>query len=164
MNSIVNSAPVRRRLFNGLSVHIFPEPQFHHTFVSWSVSYGSIHDGALPGRAHFLEHMMFYNPDQRPVKPLFHTLGASTSALTRYDVTTYQMACTGDLKRSLEVFTGMLAAPYFTPMHVEQERSVIHQEPVHVCRPALLASFAAVDSDDVWQQSPHHDGRCRHTG
>ncbi|CAM4395903.1 M16 family metallopeptidase [Paenibacillus xylanexedens] len=128
MNSIVNIAPVRRRLSNGLSVHIFPEPQFHHTFVSWSVSYGSIHDAALPGRAHFLEHMMFYNPDQRPVKPLFHTMGASTSALTRYDVTTYQMACTGDLKRSLALFSGMLAAPYFTPMHMEQERSAIHQE------------------------------------
>jgi len=128
MNSIVNIAPVRRRLSNGLSVHIFPEPHFHHTFVSWSVSYGSIHDAALPGRAHFLEHMMFYNSDKRPVKPLFHTLGASTSALTRYDVTTYQLACTGNLKRSLELFTGMLASPYFTPMHMEQEQAAIHQE------------------------------------
>ncbi|WP_145325592.1 M16 family metallopeptidase [Paenibacillus xylanexedens] len=140
MNRIVNIAPVRRRLSNGLSVHIFPEPHFQHTFISWSVSYGSIHDAALPGRAHFLEHMMFYNPDRQPVKPLFHTLGASTSALTRYDVTTYQLACTGELKRSLELFTGMLAAPYFTPTHVEQERATIHQElSMYADQPSWLA-------------------------
>ena len=164
MNSIVNIAPVRRRLSNGLSVHIFPEPQFHHTFVSWSVSYGSIHDAALPGRAHFLEHMMFYNPDQRPVKPLFHTLGASTSALTRYDVTTYQMACTGDLKRSLAVVHRHASCSLFHP-DASGTGTVRHSSGTfYVCRPALLASFAAVDSDDVWQQSPHHDGCCRYTG
>ncbi|PQP83657.1 hypothetical protein C0Q44_02920 [Paenibacillus sp. PCH8] len=128
MNSIVNIAPVRRRLSNGLSVHIFPEADFHHTFISWSVPYGSIHDVALPGRAHFLEHMMFYNPDKQPIKSLFHAQGASTSALTRYDVTTYQMACTGDLKQSIDLFTRMLAVPYFTSGHIEQERAAIHQE------------------------------------
>ncbi|HER2177902.1 TPA: insulinase family protein, partial [Streptococcus pyogenes] len=86
MNFAVNVAPIQQRLSNGLYVSIFPESHFHHTFVSWSVSYGSIQDAALPGRAHFLEHMMFYNPDEQPVKPLLHALGASTSALTRYDV------------------------------------------------------------------------------
>lgn len=128
MNYAVNVAPFQRRLSNGLYVSIFPEPQFHHTFVSWSVSYGSIQDAALPGRAHFLEHMMFYNSDEQPVKSLFHALGASTSALTRYDVTTYQMACTGQFKQSMELFMRMLATPYFTPIHIEKERAAIHQE------------------------------------
>lgn len=99
MNRALSVVPVRRQLTNGLSVHIFPESQFHHTFMSCTVPYGSIHDSGLPGRAHFLEHMMFANPDQQPVKPIFHALGASTSALTRYDVTTYQMACTGELEK-----------------------------------------------------------------
>jgi|GEM_PF-2539451 len=128
MNFAVNVAPIQRRLSNGLYISIFPEPHFHHTFVSWSVSYGSIQDAALPGRAHFLEHMMFYNPDEQPVKSLLHALGASTSALTRYDVTTYQMACTGQLKQSMELFMRMLATPYFTPIHIEKERAAIHQE------------------------------------
>ncbi|WP_337034913.1 M16 family metallopeptidase [Paenibacillus illinoisensis] len=128
MSIAMNTASVRRRLSNGLYVSIFPEPQFHHTFVSWSVSYGSIHDVILPGKAHFLEHMMFYNPDERPVKSMFHHLGASTSALTRYDVTTYQLACTGQLTQSLNLFARMLANPYFTKSHVEQERSAILQE------------------------------------
>lgn len=128
MNFAVNVAPIQRRLSNGLHVSIFPEPHFHHTFVSWSVSYGSIHDAALPGRAHFLEHMMFYNPDEKPVKSLFHALGASTSALTRYDVTTYQMACTSQFKQSMELFMRMLATPHFTPIHIEKERAAIHQE------------------------------------
>lgn len=128
MNFAVNVAPIQQRLSNGLYVSIFPESHFHHTFVSWSVSYGSIQDAALPGRAHFLEHMMFYNPDEQPVKPLLHALGASTSALTRYDVTTYQMACTGQFKQSMELFMRMLATPYFTPIHIEKERAAIHQE------------------------------------
>ncbi|UPK44483.1 M16 family metallopeptidase [Paenibacillus pabuli] len=128
MNIAVNVAPIQRRLSNGLYVSIFPEPHFHHTFVSWSVSYGSIHDAALPGRAHFLEHMMFYNPDEQPVKPMFHALGASTSALTRYDVTTYQMACTSQFEQSMELFIRMLATPHFTPIHIEKERAAIHQE------------------------------------
>ncbi|RAW12167.1 pitrilysin family protein [Paenibacillus taichungensis] len=128
MNFAVNVAPIQRRLSNGLNVSIFPEPDFQHTFVSWSVSYGSIQDTALPGRAHFLEHMMFYNPDEQPVKSLFHALGASTSALTRYDVTTYQIACTGQVKQSMELFMRMLATPCFTPIHIEKERAAIHQE------------------------------------
>ncbi|MDK8193020.1 pitrilysin family protein [Paenibacillus sp. UMB7766-LJ446] len=128
MNIAVNVAPIQRRLSNGLYVSIFPESHFHHTFVSWSVSYGSIHDAVLPGRAHFLEHMMFYNPDKRPLKSRFHALGASTSALTRYDLTTYQMACTGQFKQSMELFIRMLATPYFTPIHMEKERAAIHQE------------------------------------
>ncbi|MFC9711450.1 M16 family metallopeptidase [Paenibacillus sp. NPDC056933] len=128
MNLAVNTAPIQRCLSNGLCVSIFPEPHFHHTFVSWSVSYGSIHDAVLPGRAHFLEHMMFYNPDKQPVKSMLHALGASTSALTRYDVTTYQMACTGQLKQSMELFTRMLATPYFTLIDIEKERAAIHQE------------------------------------
>ncbi|MHA7580981.1 M16 family metallopeptidase [Paenibacillus vandeheii] len=128
MNIAVNVAPIQRRLSNGLYVSIFPESHYHHTFVSWSVPYGSIHDAALPGRAHFLEHMMFYNPDEQPVKSRFHALGASTSALTRYDVTTYQMACTGQFKQSMELFIRMLAMPYFTPIHMEKERAAIHQE------------------------------------
>lgn len=128
MNRALNVVPVRRQLTNGLSVHIFPESQFHHTFMSCTVPYGSIHDSGLPGRAHFLEHMMFANPDQQPVKPIFHALGASTSALTRYDVTTYQLACTGELEKSIDLFMHMLASPYFTPMHIEEERAAILQE------------------------------------
>lgn len=128
MNITVPHAPFRRRLSNGLFVNIFPQPDYRHTFVSWSVPYGSIHDIDAAGTAHFLEHMMFYNPDKQDLKALFHAEGASTSALTRYDVTTFQLACTGNLISSLELLMSTLATPYFTREDVERERAAIHQE------------------------------------
>jgi predicted Zn-dependent peptidase len=128
MNSTTVNSCVCKCLSNGLNVSILPQPQYSHTFVSCSVPYGSIHDIALAGTAHFLEHMMFYNPDGQPVKSLLHAEGASTSALTRYDVTTYQLACTGNLRNSLQLFMNMIATPYFTKENVERERAVIHQE------------------------------------
>ncbi len=128
MNSTTFNSYVCKRLSNGLNVIVLPQPKYNHTFVSCSVPYGSIHDITLAGTAHFLEHMMFYNPDGQSVKSLLHAEGASTSALTRYDVTTYQLACTGNLRSSLQLFMNMIATPYFTNKHIERERAAIHQE------------------------------------
>ncbi|ETT53576.1 hypothetical protein BK124_20510 [Paenibacillus amylolyticus] len=128
MSTTILNSCVCKRLSNGLNVSILPQPEYSHTFVSCSVPYGSIHDSTLAGTAHFLEHMMFYNPDGQSVKSLLHAEGASTSALTRYDVTTYQLACTGNLRNSLQLFMNMIATPYFTKRNIERERAAIHQE------------------------------------
>lgn len=125
----------------GMLIRILPRPQHAHTFTSLSVSYGAIHDGtevsdsqiksasidAPYGTAHFLEHMMFCQPGPS-VNQRLRSQGASTSALTRYDVTTYQMASTDQYYSNLALFINFILTPYFPEERIQLERSIIRQE------------------------------------
>ncbi|WP_160036776.1 M16 family metallopeptidase [Paenibacillus sp. An7] len=146
------------RLSNGMRVQILPRPYHVHTFSALSISYGAIHDSIgkdynvdLPfaphpyGTAHFLEHMMFYQPG-KSAKQQLHDRGASTSALTRYDVTTYQLASTECFQSNLSLFLDFIFTPYFQEEHIQAEKSIIKQElgnytdePVWLCMQQLLS-------------------------
>lgn len=125
----------------GMRIRILPRPEHAHTFTSLSVSYGAIHDGpevsdsqirsasihAPYGTAHFLEHMMFCQPGPS-VNQRLRRQGASTSALTRYDVTTYQMASTDHYYSNLALFMDLILTPYFPEERIQLEKSIIRQE------------------------------------
>lgn len=96
-----------------------------------TVALGSGDDGAHPGIAHFIEHMLFEGPTRDSVHPLLRPLARKaiyTNACTSTDHTSYEVSNGEDAAELLEALLGITKGIIASPKVMELERKVILQE------------------------------------
>lgn len=122
---------------SGLTVYLYPMPQFSTMYASVSTKYGSANlnfvlEGkeikTVSGIAHFLEHKLFQNSDGTDAFELFADTGANANAFTSFEKTSYLFSCTDGFEKNLEILLNFVFNPYFTPESVEKEMGIITQE------------------------------------
>ena len=122
---------------NGLTVSIVRRRGFARRIAYFVTNYGSIHTAfqlngteykTPAGVAHYLEHKLFEQPENRDVTAEFAELGASVNAFTSYDMTAYYFSCTRGFDKCLRLLLEFVSTPYFTQESVERERGIIDQE------------------------------------
>ncbi len=122
---------------SGLTVYLYPMPQFSTAYASISTKYGSANLNfvldkkeikTVSGIAHFLEHKLFQNSDGTDAFELFADTGANANAFTSFEKTSYLFACTDDFEKNLQILLNFVFNPYFTPESVEKEMGIIAQE------------------------------------
>ena len=123
---------------SGLEIRVMEMPAFSTSYAQFGTRFGSVHrkfrcagDAAyteMPaGIAHYLEHKLFENPDSS-ISAAFSRLGARDNAYTDFDRTVYYFQTQQHFYEALELLTGFVQEPYFTPESVERERGIIAQE------------------------------------
>ncbi len=80
------------------------------------------------GIAHYLEHLMFSNPDGTDSMETLASLGADANAYTSSNKTVYSFTCTDDPMPALRELLKFVSSPCFTEENVESERPIITQE------------------------------------
>jgi predicted Zn-dependent peptidase len=122
-------SPLSQRLPNGLEVIAQPMPA-RSVAVGVFVRSGARED-AIPGTAHFLEHMMFKGASGLKALELnraFDAIGASANAFTSHEHTVYSAAALPETQSRLtQLLLGMMR-PDLEPSDVELERTVILEE------------------------------------
>ena len=123
---------------SGLTIFLYPKPDFSTTFAIFGTRYGSIDtcfqrsDEPEPetvpeGIAHFLEHKLFESEEGDAFERYAKT-GASANAFTSFESTAYLFSCTDKLEESLEILLDFVQSPYFTEETVQKELGIIGQE------------------------------------
>lgn len=126
----------RKTLSNGLTVFVFPKPDFGKSYAFFAANYGGIDmrfyaDGAWrdtpAGVAHYLEHKMFDTQDGNALQDLASN-GASPNAYTSSAITGYFFESTEKFEDNLKTLLSFVSVPYFTQESVDKERGIISQE------------------------------------
>lgn len=123
---------------SGLTIFLYPKPDFSTTYAIFGTRYGSIDncfqrsDESAPetvpeGIAHFLEHKLFESEEGDAFERYAKT-GASANAFTSFESTAYLFSCTQRLEESLEILLDFVQSPYFTEETVNKELGIIGQE------------------------------------
>ena len=132
-----NFSEKRYRLTNGMTLLLYPSNS-PMTTVSLGVPFGSVHatlkgeDGStihLPfGTAHFLEHMVFRNPDG--IDPFYHfsRIGADANAYTTAEETCFYFTTSDAPFEALDILLSTVMTPYFTKEDIRRERAIIREE------------------------------------
>ncbi|SDM07550.1 Secreted Zn-dependent peptidases, insulinase-like [Modicisalibacter muralis] len=121
-------------LDNGLEVLLVSDPEADRAAASMNVSVGSAQDPqAMPGLAHFLEHMLFLGTDRYPEADSYQQYlsqhGGNHNAFTASQDTNYFFDIEpGALPGALDRFSRFFIAPRFNPEYVERERNAVHSE------------------------------------
>lgn len=118
---------------SGLTVYLYPMPNYSAAYASISVKYGSVNvnfNGKTSpfGVAHFLEHKLFQNQDGTDAFELFAQTGANANAFTSFEKTSYLFSCTEGFEKNLEILLNFVFNPYFTKESTEKEKGIIAQE------------------------------------
>ena len=136
----VESSPLDRRNYralvfpNGLRVLLASDPVGVKGAASMTVQVGFMSDpSALPGLAHFCEHMLFLGSKPFPQESDFERLvaqnGGSNNAYTAAEETNYFFDVNGEaLPGALARFAGFFTAPLFTPSATAREVNAIDSE------------------------------------
>ena len=136
----VASAALDRRsyrgliLANGLRVLLASDAAAAKGAASMDVQVGYMSDpSALPGLAHFCEHMLFLGtkpfPDEGEFERLVAGGGGSNNAYTAAEETNYYFDVNGDtLEPTLARFAGFFTAPLFTASATAREVNAIDSE------------------------------------
>ncbi len=123
-------------LDNGLSIYVFPKPDYQKFFAFFATDYGGMdmrfqENGVWrdtpAGVAHFLEHKMFDTEDGNALQDLAAN-GASPNAFTSNALTGYYFECTEGFEQNLKTLLSFVSVPYFTPESVDKEQGIIGQE------------------------------------
>ncbi len=126
----------RQVLDNGLTVFVFPKPEYQKCYAFFAACYGGMdlrfeQDGVKretpAGVAHFLEHKMFDTPQGNALQTLAEG-GASPNAFTSNDITGYYFESTDHFEDNLRVLLSFVSVPYFTQESVDKEQGIIGQE------------------------------------
>lgn len=126
----------RKTLSNGLTVFVFPKPDFVKSYAFFAANYGGIDmrfriDGAWrdtpAGVAHYLEHKLFDTQDGNALQDLASN-GASPNAYTSSAITGYFFESTEQFEDNLKTLLSFVSVPYFTQESVDKERGIISQE------------------------------------
>ncbi len=123
---------------SGLTVMMYPMPEFSTAYAMFGTKYGSIDTMfkkesdeqfiTVPeGIAHYLEHKLFESEDGDAFS-LFAKTGASANAFTTFDKTCYLFSTTQNFEESLDALMEFVQHPYFTKENVEKEQGIIAQE------------------------------------
>jgi len=123
-------------LDNGLKVCLIPFKDKNNYFFSYATKYGSVHldfkvEGknvsTVPGIAHFLEHKMFDQEEERPFE-FYAKTGTECNASTGIERTRYIVYGTSNLEENLDYLLGYVNSPYFTDDNIEKEKGIIVEE------------------------------------
>ena len=134
--SQVGERMYQEKLSNGLTVFVFPKPEFQKGYAFFATNYGGMdmrfcldgewHDTPA-GVAHFLEHKMFDTKDGNALQDLAAN-GASPNAFTSSAITGYYFESTEKFEENLRILLSFVSVPWFTQESVDKEQGIIGQE------------------------------------
>ena len=134
--SQVGEQMYQEKLPNGLTVFVFPKPEFQKGYAFFATNYGGMdmrfcldgewHDTPA-GVAHFLEHKMFDTKEGNALQDLAAN-GASPNAFTSSAITGYYFESTEKFEENLRILLSFVSVPWFTQESVDKEQGIIGQE------------------------------------
>ena len=134
--SQVGEQMYQEKLPNGLTVFVFPKPEFQKGYAFFATNYGGMdmrfcldgewHDTPA-GVAHFLEHKMFDTKEGNALQDLAAN-GASPNAFTSSAITGYYFESTEKFEENLRILPSFVSVPWFTQESVDKEQGIIGQE------------------------------------
>lgn len=127
-SSLLGDSYYEIRHASGLTVLVYPKPNYATTYGIIGTNYGSIDAVNIPeGTAHFLEHKLFES-EELDAFDRFAATGASANAYTTFDKTCYLFSCSDNAKENLRILLDFVRHPYFTEETVQKEQGIIGQE------------------------------------
>ena len=126
-------------LSNGLKVYIVPKENVNGIYATFSTKFGSIQIEFVPndskkmikvplGIAHFLEHKMFEQKDDKDPFTFYSERGCDANANTSNYKTTYLFSGANSFAENINYLLDYVQSPYFTDENVEKEKGIIEQE------------------------------------
>lgn len=126
-------------LNNGLKVYIVPKENVNGIHATFSTKFGSTYQEFVPtgsdkmikvplGVAHFLEHKMFEQKDDKDPFTFYSERGCDANANTSNYKTTYLFSGANSFSENLNYLIDYVQDPYFTDENVEKEKGIIEQE------------------------------------
>ena len=126
-------------LKNGLKVYVVPKDNVNSIYATFSTKFGSVHSEFVPnghrkmikvplGVAHFLEHKMFEQEDDKDPFTFYSERGCDANANTSNYKTTYLFSGSNSFEDNLNYLLDYVQKPYFTDENVEKEKGIIKQE------------------------------------
>ena len=126
-------------LDNGLKVFIAPKDNVNGIYATLNTKFGSINSEFVPidenqmikvplGVAHFLEHKMFEQKDNKDPFTFFSERGCDANANTSNYKTTYLFSGANSFYDNIKFLLDYVQEPYFTDENVEKEKGIIEQE------------------------------------
>lgn len=129
---------LQHRYRTGLQAQLICRPNFNQKFAGLLVDFGSADPQALPGQAHFLEHVLFARP-AGDLSLKFEELGAYVNAFTSYNETMFYATCLDNFPAIVKLLLVLVGRPEFTDESLAKEKPIIQQE---------LASY---QDDPTWE-------------
>ena len=126
-------------LDNGLRIFVVPKDNVNGIYATFSTKFGSIYDEFVPnngekmikvplGVAHFLEHKMFEQKDDKDPFTFYSERGCDANANTSNFKTTYLFSGANSFSDNINFLLDYVQSPYFTDENVEKEKGIIEQE------------------------------------
>ena len=126
-------------LDNGLKVYIVPKENVNGIYATFSTKFGSIQTEFVPnnskemikvplGVAHFLEHKMFEQKDNKDPFTFYSERGCDANANTSNYKTTYLFSGANSFVENINYLLDYVQSPHFTDENVEKEKGIIEQE------------------------------------
>ena len=126
-------------LDNGLKIYIVPKDNINGIYATFNTKFGSIHREFVPnnrnkmikvplGVAHFLEHKMFEQKDNKDPFTFYSERGCDANANTSNYKTTYLFSGANSFSENINFLLDYVQEPYFTTENVEKEKGIIEQE------------------------------------
>ena len=126
-------------LKNGLEVYVVPKDNVNGIYATFSTKFGSVYEEFIPndrkkmvkvplGVAHFLEHKMFEQEDEKDPFTFYSERGCDANANTSNYKTTYLFSGSNSFAENLNYLLDYVQEPYFTDENVEKEKGIIEQE------------------------------------
>jgi predicted Zn-dependent peptidase len=126
-------------LDNGLKVYIVPKDNVNGIYATFSTKFGSVYQEFIPngdkkmikvplGVAHFLEHKMFEQKDEKDPFTFYSERGCDANANTSNYKTTYLFSGANSFDENINYLLDYVQEPYFTDENVEKEKGIIEQE------------------------------------
>ena len=124
-------------LKNGLNIYYLPMMNNNTYNIQYGVNFGGKtlnfkYNNEIinipEGTAHYLEHKMFENEDNKSVYELFESHATSNNAYTNDKRTIYVCSGTSAFEEDLDILLDLVSKPYFTDENIEKERGIIEQE------------------------------------
>lgn len=126
-------------LDNGLNIYIVPKDNVNGIYATLSVKYGSINNEFVPydsnkmqkfplGIAHFLEHKVFEQENDKDPFEFYSERGCDANANTSNIKTTYLFSGASSFEDNIKYLLDYVQSPYFTDENVEKEKGIIEQE------------------------------------
>ncbi len=126
-------------LSNGLKVYIVPKENTNGIYATLNIRFGSVNTEFVPnkrkrmikvplGVAHFLEHKMFEQKDDKDPFTFYSERGCDANANTSNYKTTYLFSGANSFYDNIKFLLDYVQEPYFTDENVEKEKGIIEQE------------------------------------
>lgn len=121
------------KLQNGLEVFLISDPDAKQSAVAYLQKVGQWHDGAHPGTAHFLEHLLFLGSQAYPEEDGLMTFvkenGGAPNAYTALDHTVYLYSVNHDaFNESINQLSSFFIDPLLSQGSIDRELNAVEQE------------------------------------